>query len=57
MSYHKTYEKEEWPDLYLDWYNNFLTVQHFAEWYGMSVKHANEIIAEGQRTDNFTKEM
>lgn len=50
------YEKEQWPEMYADWVNNFLTVEHFAAWYGMSIEHANEIIDMGQKTDNFTKE-
>ena len=51
----KVYKPEEWPELYADWFNNFLTVERFAEYYGMTGEHANEIIYTGQKTDNFSK--
>jgi hypothetical protein len=51
----KVYPYSEWPDLYLDWFNNFLTVERFAEYYGMTEEHAKEIIFTGNKTDNFTK--
>lgn len=53
----KVYEKEKWPEIYLDWFNNFLTIQHFAYYYDISREHANEIIEMGRKTDNFTKEI
>lgn len=49
------YPSEQWPELYLDWFNNFLTVERFAEYYGMTQEHAEEIILTGRKTDNFTK--
>ena len=49
------YKKQDWPELYLEWVNNFLTVGRFAEYYGMTQEHANKIIEEGRKTDNFTK--
>ena len=42
--------------MYLDWVNNFLTVNAFAEHYGISVRIATAIIEEGRATDNFTAE-
>jgi hypothetical protein len=35
-------------ELYLDYVNNFLTVERFAEYYGLSVELANLIIKEGK---------
>lgn len=52
----KTYPKNQWPELYLDWVNNFLTVERFAEYYGVTVEHANEILNAGRDSDNFTKD-
>ena len=49
------YESSRWPELYLDYVNNFLTVERFAEYYGMTQEHAEEIIFTGRKTDNFTK--
>lgn len=31
-------------DIYLDWFNNFLTYQGFAEHYGLSVEEAKQLI-------------
>jgi len=31
--------------LYLDWVNNFLSIQGFADHYGLEVDHAKELIA------------
>jgi hypothetical protein len=36
-------------EIYLDWVNNFLTVQRFAEYYGISEDFAIELIGEGRR--------
>ena len=44
-----------WPELYRDWFNNFLTVDKFAAAWGMSLRLANDIIDAGRATDNFTK--
>ena len=38
----------ELENMYLDYFNNFLTVGRFAEYYGISVKEANEIINLGR---------
>lgn len=51
----KVYLSTKWPELYLDWFNNFLTVEKFAEYYGMTEEHAQEIVTVGIATDNFTK--
>lgn len=34
--------------MYLDWVNNFLTVERFAEHYAISEEQANEIIKLGR---------
>lgn len=49
------YPSTQWPKLYLDYVNNFLTVERYAEYYGMTQEHAIEIIFTGRKTDNFTK--
>lgn len=35
--------------LYLEYVNNFLTVERFAEFHGFSVEFANVLIEEGRR--------
>ena len=35
--------------IYLDWFNNFLTVDRFAEHYGMTPDAASELIESGRR--------
>jgi hypothetical protein len=42
--------------LYLDYVNNFLTVDRFAEYYALSIKTANEVINEGRILHNITVE-
>lgn len=37
--------KNELEKIYLDWANNFLTVERFAEHYGIDVKGANMLIS------------
>lgn len=46
----------EWPEMYADWVNNFLTVPRFAEYYGLSEEYANLLIKTGRATDNFSKD-
>lgn len=38
---------EYYKALYLDWFNNFITVERFAEYYEMPVKKARRIINKG----------
>ena len=38
----------ELEKMYLDYVNNFLTVERFAEYYSISVKEANDIINLGR---------
>lgn len=35
---------EQRGELYLDWVNNFLTVERFAEYYGLDVDYAQHFI-------------
>lgn len=35
-------------EMYLDWVNNFLTVERFAQYHGISIDKANLIIEEGR---------
>lgn len=35
-------------DWYLDWVNNFLTIERFCEYYGFSIIFATELISEGK---------
>jgi len=43
--------------IYLDWINNFLTAERFAEWYGLSVGAASELIEQGRRTHKMRTEL
>jgi hypothetical protein len=40
-------------DMYLDWTNNFLTLERFAEHYGIDCETANHVIVEGRRAHEF----
>ena len=35
-------------EMYLDWFNNFLTIERFAEWYAISEEKASSIISTGR---------
>ncbi len=41
--------RETCAEMYLDWFNNFLTHEVFAGYYGISVTFAKSLIAEGKR--------
>ena len=41
-------------NMYLDYFNNFLTVERFAKHYGLCMEQANEIINKG-RAINLTR--
>ncbi len=51
----KFYPLSEWAELYADFVNNFLTTERFAEYYGLTVEQASEIIAVGRITDNYSQ--
>lgn len=40
-------------NLYLDYFNNFLTVEKFAEHHSMTVEQADEVIELGRAVNNF----
>lgn len=46
------YRLDRYQELYLDYVNNFLTVSRFAEYYGMTEEHAEEIIYVGRKINN-----
>lgn len=48
------YPLSQWPDLYVDFINNFLTIDKWAEYYNMSSWYAKTITAQGFYTDNFS---
>ena len=35
--------------MYLDWYNNFCTIERFAEYYNLSIEQAKQIINIGRK--------
>ena len=41
-------------ELFLDYVNNFLTVQAFACWHGLTKQQANLIINKGRKLNNET---
>ena len=42
-------------EMYLDYFNNFLTVSRFAEYYGISEEEANQVIKIGRMLNNTRK--
>ena len=44
--------KNKLETLYLDWFNNFLTVDRFAEYYGMTAEKANRVINIGRKLNH-----
>jgi hypothetical protein len=36
-------------EMYLDWLNNFLTIERFAEWYAIGEEQAAAIISAGRK--------
>lgn len=42
------YDSSDLIQMYLDWFNNFLTIPRFAEYYGISETFADEIIRQGR---------
>ena len=45
-------DRGEAISLYLDWFNNFLTIPRFAEYYGFSEAYAAQVIAYGREVFN-----
>jgi hypothetical protein len=55
------YLRDNLADLYLDWVNNFLTIERFAEYYGLDKDDARDLLVlskkcHEQRVD-FLKDM
>lgn len=40
--------EEEKQAIYLEWVNNFLTVERFAEYYSLTIDEAEELIKTGR---------
>jgi hypothetical protein len=40
---------DHFQELYLDWFNNFLTLARFAEYYELSIEEANQYINIGRK--------
>lgn len=38
--------------VYLDWVNNFITIQAFADHYGVSIREARRLIARGKAANS-----
>ena len=38
------YDRGELLQMYLDWFNNFLTIGRFAEYYGISEEFAEQVV-------------
>lgn len=38
------YLRDTLADLYLDWVNNFLTIEKFSEYYGLDEKDAKQLL-------------
>jgi hypothetical protein len=49
---YKTYAYDKYEELYLDYVNDFLTVERFANYYGMSKEYANHVIEIGRKLNN-----
>lgn len=48
----KIYDRGEMLQMYLDYFNDFLTVERFAAYYGISEEFAREVIEIGRETLN-----
>lgn len=43
---------QKFSEMYLDYVNNFLTVEKFADHYGITVEHAQQIVDAGRAVMN-----
>jgi len=48
----KNYTDEEVHDMYLDWFNNFLSTGKFAEYYDLSMTEVENILDRGREIQN-----
>jgi len=44
----ENYTSTQIESMYLDYFNNFLSIERFAEYYNLSVTDADEIIKQGR---------
>jgi hypothetical protein len=49
------YSPDKINELYLDWFNNFLTIERFAEYYGIRKQTAEYIIRAGRIANHKTE--
>lgn len=40
---------KQFREMFLDWFNNFLTIERFAEYYGITETYARIVIKEGRK--------
>lgn len=43
-----TYDQKQLAEMYLDYFNDFLTYDRFAEYYGLNIKEATNLIDLGR---------
>jgi hypothetical protein len=48
------YPLSKWPDIYVDFVNNYLTIEKWASDYNMSRGYAKAMMMQGSYTDNFS---
>ena len=41
--------KEVYEEMYLDWFNNFLSTDRFREYYNLSMAEAENVIDQGRK--------
>lgn len=41
--------KQRLAEIFLDWFNNFLSVEYFAQYYGFTEEKARRVIALGRK--------
>jgi len=46
---------QEVEDMYLDWFNNFLSTERFREYYGLGMAEAENIIDQGRKINHKRK--
>lgn len=47
--------KQMYEEMYLDWFNNFISTSRFAEYYGLGMAEAENIIDVGRKINHERK--
>jgi hypothetical protein len=47
--------KQMYEEMYLDWFNNFISTERFREYYGLSMAEAENIIDVGRKINHERK--